>query len=83
MLFGIMPPGKGQFHAVKGGGDPDVGQPYEGVSWALPGKKHGALKRRFAATTQQTWGAEFFYLHIGPGLTETSGCLSTLSAKVY
>ena len=29
-----------------------------------------------AATTQQTWGVEFFYLHLGPGLAETDKFLS-------
>ena len=29
-----------------------------------------------AVTTQQTWGGEFFYLHLGPGLLETGKPLS-------
>ena len=61
---------------------------YHGLSqakkWSPPENDFGLfllLPRRKlwgfpAATTQQTWGVEFFYLHLGPGVAQTGKPLS-------
>ena len=87
MLFGIMAPGKGQFHAVYVGGgsqSPDSGDgsglflslPRREL-WGVPGRNDTTNSGGKIPADQTTnMGGGDFYLHLGPGLAETDKFLS-------
>ena len=87
MLFGIMAPGKGQFHAVNVGGgsqSPDSGDgsglflslPRREL-WGVPGRNDTTNSGGRSPANQTTnMGGGDFYLHLGPGLAETGKPLS-------